>query len=489
MLRRLTTFLGIPGHHPQGLLFGGLSVLGMLLIWLGVGLQEWWLFGVPAVLAVLWLAIVDFRRLFYLMMACLPLSIEEELPGGFATDFPSEQLMWLLTLCAIGWFLRNIRTIDGRFIRHPVTIALLLHLCWIAISVVTSQDIYVSFKYLLAKGWYVIVFYFLAAHLMRSERDFKEFFWWFLIPLLIAVVTVFTRHAAIDFSFKDVAYVMGPFFRNHVMYACLLAIFVPFIWYATYWYKRWSATWWFLVLSIVFLLIAINYAYTRAAYVALAAAVGIYWVMRWRMMKVALLGFGVILGIFIGFVNTSDNWLEFAPDYEKAISHTRFDNLLEATTKLEDISTMERVYRWVAATYMIKERPITGFGPGNFYFNYEKYTVSSFKTYVSDNPERSGIHNYYLMTAVEQGLPGMLIFILFSVVVMLYGERVFHRTEVGWKRRMVTASVMCFILIDLLMLMNDLVETDKIGSLFFMSVAMLVNLGMKEEGGTMNDEV
>ncbi len=478
MLRRISTLLGVPRNHPQHLLFGGLAVLSVLLIWLGIGLQAWWLMGVPLVLAVLWLAAVDFRRVFFLMVASLPISMEQELPGGFATDLPSEPLMWLLTLCGIGWLLQNWRSVDGRFIRHPLTLALLVHLCWIAISVITSQDLFVSFKYLLAKGWYVIVFYCLAAHLLHTERDFKTFFWWFLLPLLFAVLTVFIRHAAIDFSFQDVAYVMGPFFRNHVMYACLLAIFLPFIWYATYWYKRWSATWWLLVISIAFLLVAINFAYTRAAYVALAAAVGIYWVMRWRMMKMALLGFGVVLSIFIGFVDTRDNWLEFAPNYEKAISHTRFENLLEATTKLEDISTMERVYRWVAATYMIREKPVTGFGPGNFYFYYEKYTVSSFKTYVSDNPERSGIHNYYLMTAVEQGLPGMVIFIIFSVLVMLYGERIYHRTQPGWQRRMVTASVMCFILIDLLMLMNDFVETDKIGSLFFMSVAMLVNLDL-----------
>jgi O-antigen ligase len=483
MLNRLSTILGIPGDHPQRLLFGGLAVMSMLLIWAGIGFQAWWLLGVPAVLAVLWLTAVDFRRVFFLMIACLPLSIETELPGGFSTDFPSEQLMWLLTLCGVGWLLRNARAVDGRFVRHPLTIGLILHLIWISISVLTSQDVYVSFKYLLAKGWYVIVFYCLAAHLLRTERDFKEFFWWFLIPLLIAVLSVFIRHAAINFSFQDVAYVMGPFFRNHVMYACLLAIFLPFIWYATYWYRRWSKVWWFLVITIAFLLVAINFAYTRAAYVALAAAVGIYWIMRWRLMKMALLGFALVLGIFISFVGTSDNWLEFAPDYEKAITHTRFDNLLEATTKLEDISTMERVYRWVAATYMIKEKPITGFGPGNFYFYYTKYTVSSFKTYVSDNPEHSGIHNYYLMTAVEQGLPGMVIFILFSVLVMLYGERVFHRAPPGWRRRMVTASVMCFILIDLLMLMNDLVETDKIGSLFFVSVAMLVNLDLMNRSG------
>ncbi len=252
MLHRLSTILGIPRDHPQHLLFGGLAVLGVLLIWLGIGLQAWWLLGIPLGLAVLWLAAVDFRKVFFLMLASIPLSIERELPGGFATDLPSEPLMWVLTLCGVGWLLQNLRSIDGRFIRHPLTIALLVHLCWIAISVVTSQDLFVSFKYLLAKGWYVIVFYCLAAHFLHTERDFKAFFWWFLLPLLFAVMTVFVRHAAIDFSFQDVAYVMGPFFRNHVMYACLLAIFLPFIWYATYWYKRWSATWWFLVGSIAF---------------------------------------------------------------------------------------------------------------------------------------------------------------------------------------------------------------------------------------------
>lgn len=480
MLNRFSSLLGIPANHPQRLLFGVLAVLGVVSIWAGIGFQMWWLMGIPLGLALLWLTVVDFKRIFFLLLAALPLSMEQELPGGFATDLPSEQLMWLLTLCGIGWFLRNAPKVDGRFLRHPLALALLLHLCWIAVSVVTSQDVYVSVKYFLAKGWYVIVFYFLAAHLLRTERDFKAFFWWFLIPLLIAVISVFVRHAAINFSFQDVAYVMGPFFRNHVMYACLLAIFLPFVWYATYWYKRWSGVWWFLVLTIVFLLVAINFAYTRAAYVALVAAIGIYWIMRWRLMKMALLGFAVVMGIFISFVASSDNWLEFAPDYERAITHQRFDNLLEATTKLEDISTMERVYRWVAATYMIKEHPWAGFGPGNFYFYYTKYTVSSFKTYVSDNPERSGIHNYYLMTAVEQGLPGMVIFILFSVLVMLYGERVYHRLQPGWRRRMAIAALMCFILIDMLMLMNDFVETDKIGSLFFMSVAMLVNLGGEE---------
>ena len=158
----------------------------------------------------------------------------------------------------------------------------------------------------------------------------------------------------------------------------------------------------------------------------------------------------------------------------------RSENLLEATTKLEDISTMERVHRWVAASYMIKEKPWTGFGPGTFYFHYKNYTVSSFKTYVSDNPERSGIHNYYLMVAVEQGLPGLLFYLLFCAVVMLKGEQIFHHTLDASRRRTLMAALLCFSLTNLLMLMNDFVETDKIGSLFIISVAIIVNVDLKK---------
>ncbi len=476
LLKRL---LAIPTKHPQGGLltaFAGLSVAAILG---GVATEAWWLLGLPAVLLVVWLTAVDFRKVFFLMLAAVPLSTEVELPGGLSTDLVSEPLMWLLTLVSVPWFLRHYRSVDARFVRHPITLLLLAHLAWTVVCTAGSQDVVVSVKFLLAKGWYVVVFYFLASRMLRDERDYKTLVWCFFVPLFFIVPVVLWRHAALGFSFQDVERVMGPFFRNHVMYACMLAIFIPFAWYATYWYRRWSGMWWWLAGGIALFLVGINFAYTRAAYVALVAAVGIYWLMRRRLMKAALLGTVVIAGLFAGFVRSGDNWLEFAPDFERTVTHARFDNLLEATTKLEDISTMERVHRWVAATYMIRDRPLMGFGPGNFYFFYQKYTVTSFKTYVSRNPEHSGIHNYYLMTTVEQGLLGLLLFLTLCVYAILRGERIYHATLDAGRRRMLVAAVLCFILIDLLMLMNDFVETDKIGSLFFLSLAILVNTDLE----------
>lgn len=479
MLRQLNAILSLPKDHPQRWLVGIWAVILLTCLWAGIAFEAWWLAGVPAALLVVWLTVVDFRRVYFLMLACIPLSIEMELPGGLGTDLPSEPLMWLLTLASVVWFLRHWHTVDSRFLRHPVTLALLAHLAWTTVCVVTSSDVLVSFKFLLAKGWYVIVFYFLAGHLLREIRDFKALVWWFFLPLLLAVLSVLVRHAPSGFSFKEVNFVMGPFFRNHVMYACSLAVFLPFVWYATYWYRKYSGIWWVLVAGMAIFILGINFAYTRAAYVALAAAVGIYWLIRRRLIRISLLVFFVVFAGLILTVTNRDNWLEFAPNYERTVTHTRFENLLEATTKLEDISTMERVYRWVAAAYMIQDRPYSGFGPGNFYFNYQKYTVSSFKTYVSDNPERSGIHNYFLMVTVEQGVPGLVFFLLFCLLVIFKGQQVYHYTPDAGRRRMLVAALLTFMLITMLMLMNDFVETDKIGSLFFICSAILVNMDLR----------
>ena len=476
--------LSVPADHPQG---GAFVVFAAAIIGSVFGalyLDAWWVLAIPAALAVGWLTVMDIRKVFYLMLCSIPLSMEQALPGGFATDLPSEQFMWLLTLVGSAWLFRNWQAVDARFLRHPFTLGLLAHFTWIAITTITSQDLYISVKYLLAKGWYLVVFYFLAARYLNEERDFKDFLWCFFLPLLFAVVTVIIRHAAVGFTFEEVGFVMGPFFRNHVMYACLLAIFLPFLWYATYWYRRWSWQWLLLVTGILVLLTGINFAYTRAAYVALLAAVGIYWVVRKRLMKMALAGMALVIVLFIIYVKSSDNWLQFTPEYEKAVTHKSFDRLIDATIKLEDISTMERVYRWVAASYMIKEHPFAGFGPATFYTYYKNYTVSSFKTYVSDNPERSGIHNYYLMVTVEQGLPGLAIFLLFCMIVMLRGEKIFHETPDATNRHMLIASLLCFSLTLLLMLMNDFLETDKIGSLFFMSIAMMTNIDLKNSSSS-----
>ena len=112
------------------------------------------------------------------------------------------------------------------------------------------------------------------------------------------------------------------------------------------------------------------------------------------------------------WIKADDRYLQYAHDYRTTIFHHDFREHLQATYQLKDVSTAERFYRWIAGVRMIKDNALTGYGPNTFYNNYKPYAVPAFKTWVSDNKEHSTVHNYFLLIAIEQGIPGLLFFLL-----------------------------------------------------------------------------
>ena len=162
-----------------------------------------------------------------------------------------------------------------------------------------------------------------------------------------------------------------------------------------------------------------------------------------------------------------DRLLHYAPDYETTVSHTRFDRLLEASVEFKDISAMERAHRWMAGVEMIKDRPWLGFGPSNFYSCYQPYTINSFQTYVSDNPERSGIHNYYLMLLVEQGFIGLS---LFLIIVFAFYCRIAAYRAASVHTSLITLALTWMTGITVILLLNDMLEVIKLGPFFFLAL-------------------
>ncbi len=464
-------------------LFRGISAATLLCIFIGVLTEFYYLAAAPALLLLAYLTVVDFRSTFYLLLFCIPLSTEFYFPNGFGTDLPTEPMMLGLMGVFLLYVIRHHREIRGDFWCHPVTLLLLLHIGWIFITTITSSLFFISFKYFLAKIWYIVTFYFLSGMLLRKSKDVRQMLWVILLPLCATIVVILVKHAALGFTFESVYSVLHPFYRNHVMYAAIMAVFVPFVWIVMQWYKPWSLKWLFLLGTLLLLLIGIQFAYTRAAYVAIFIAIGAYYIIQFKLMKYVLAAGLVGAVALVGFLALDNRYLEFAPNYERTITHDNFGNLIEATYKLEDISTMERVYRWIAGAYMSKEEPVFGFGPGNFYNFYVPYTVRSFETYVSDNPEKSGVHSYYLMILVEQGYIGLAIFLILLFYVLLHGERIYHQTHHIRDKQIVMIAMQMLIIISALQLINDLLETDKIGPFFFMAMAMLVNVDLKNREG------
>jgi O-antigen ligase len=459
-------------------LFWFFAILSLLSIFTAIATDVLYLVIVPFAIIFFYLVVVDFRLIYYLLMLFVPLSIEVQL-GSLGTDLPTEPLVVGLMLVFITQVAAK-KNDNFEFYRHPIIWLLGLYYFWLLFSTAFSENFMVSFKQFLAKTWFITVFVFMTGQLNRTEKQIKTLFWVILAPNLFGIAWVLYHFKAYFFSFEYVNEAMSPFYRNHVNYAAILTLFFPFVFFAISWYKRFSIKWFFLIGTAVLFLVAIQLTYTRAAYAALGIAFGAFFIIRLKLTKYAI-GSALILAVLgVMYVTNNNKYIDYAPDYHKAISHYEFDDLMSATAKFEDVSTMERVYRWVAGYQMIDEYPITGFGPGNFYNFYKGYSVGMFRTYVSNNIDKSGVHNYYLMTLVEQGFPGLLIFLILAFGILLKGEQIYHQTDINNKtrRNMIMAILLSMIIIYAFLLINDLLEAAKVGSFFFINLALLINLDL-----------
>lgn len=424
-------------------------------------LEEYLLFFLPLGALILYLLVLRPKIIFFLLLFSLPLSTEITFSNGWGTDLPTEPLMLLLFAIFPIWIAWNPHLLSKKFLTHPITIILLIHLFWVLLTTLNSSNFIVSFKYFLAKTWYIIVFYFITG----IFQDFKKAIKFIFYPLLLTVIITLIRHALIDFSFGEVHKVFHPYQRNHVNYAAMLTLFLPLLWLL--WKEEQKKIW---MVGIIVFLIGIYFSYTRAAYVSILL-MGVAWLIFEKRWIKPVLGIGLVISILaVGYLFYENQYLNYSTNYEQTISHKEFDQLISATYQGKDISTMERFYRWVAGARMGAEKFIFGFGPGNFLNFYKTYTVDAFRTYVSHNPEGSGIHNYFLMVFAEQGLIGLIIFLTLIIVFFVKGENLYFKN----KSRMVLTILLSMVTIIAFQLINDLIETDKVGPFFFIYLAVLV---------------
>jgi O-antigen ligase len=460
-------------------LFIGYSVFLLLSIFGAIFFEEVKILILPVTLLFFFFVVFDFRKVYYILFALIPISMEIMVTDSLAISLPTEPVMISLSVIALILIFYEPQSFNSGFIRHPIIVMLLLHILWLMISLFYTADFLVSIKFLLAKLWFVGVFVFLTVYIIKGRKTFMPAFWSFFIPLIIITLYVLIKHAFYSFAFDSVNKSVIPFFRNHVNYAALLSIALPFAWFARFWYKKGTLKRRFIVFGLIVLFSGIVFSYTRAAWVAMILAVLIYYLIRLNILRyfVAVIFAGSLL--FVGYMAHDNTYLDYAPNYESTIYHGDLGQHLEATIELQDLSSAERIYRWVAAFHMFTDRPYTGFGPGNFYPYYKHYTVLSFRTYVSENEEQSTVHNYYLLMLVEQGIVGFILFIGLVWVLLYYAEKVYHQTLKRKQKQYVMAIALSTVIILIHLLVSDLVEVDKIGAFFFLNMTLLVIQDLK----------
>lgn len=410
---------------------------------------------------------------FFLLLLSLPLSKELQFTPTLSTDFPDELLMVLTAGLFLCYWLYSPQAMARKSARHPLILLLFITFLWSVVAFLTSTDHLVSLKFLLAKCWYIGAFVLAPLIVFREKQRIKIAMILLSVSMLVVALIALVKHYKYDFSFAGVNESLRPFFRNHVNYSAILVCMVP-LFYAFYKLSKRKIIRNLCVIAIVVLLIALFFSYARGGWLALVTGAGAYWLIKRKLLAITYIVLLIVVAGAFFWIKSSDRYLKYAHDYRTTIFHENFREHLRATYEFKDVSTAERFYRWIAGVRMIKDNALTGYGPNTFYDNYRPYAIPAFKTWVSDNKDHSTVHNYFLLLTIEQGIPALLFFLLLAGSMLWYAQKLYHRVTDPFYKTTAIISGTILVMILVVNFLSDLIETDKVGSLFFLCLSMLI---------------
>jgi len=463
----------IASVHKNKFLFSFLTGLFIVLVSIAVFTEQYFLAAIPFAILIFYAGWQNRNIVFLILLFTLPLSFEYSFSTSLGTDVPDELLMLFVTGLFIAYWVYSPGAISKNILQHPLLFLLFISLGWTLIAVLFSTQPLLSIKFLLAKGWYAGAFVLAPLVVFREKKFIKVAAATIAGSMFFVAAIALVRHYNYGFRFANINDAVYPFFRNHVNYSAMLVCTTPIL---VAFFNRIKKRNWRLFTggAIIIVLIALAFSYARGAWLALLVGSLAYWLLKKRLLFYSFVAAMIILFACVFWLKNNDRYLRYSNDFKTTIFHKDFGEHLVATYKLKDVSTAERFYRWIAGVRMIKDNGITGYGPNTFYNNYKGYAVPAFKTWVSDNKDHSTVHNYFLLIAIEQGIPGLLFFIILLGAMLYYAQYLYHRVQdLFYKTTAITIGVIVTMII-VVNILSDLIETDKIGSLFFLCIATLI---------------
>jgi O-antigen ligase len=443
--------------------------------------DELWGLAIPFVLLLLILYIFSLDNVLLLITFLTPFAVNlKDAEFGIGISLPSEPLMFGVLLLFILKLLHE-RFYDHKIMKHPVTIAIIINLVWIFITCFTSEIPIVSIKFMIARLWFVIPFYFAGILLFMDLKNVRKFQWLYIIPLVIVIFYTLYNHSTYGFDKPHSNMVMKPFYNDHTAYGAIIALFLPVFTGLSLsrQFKKSYRLLAFIVLAI--LVTGIIFSYSRAAWISVAAALLTFLLVRFRIRFYWLL-FALLVGIGLFFMFQ----YQFIDKLEKnkQDSSTDFAEHVQSISNISsDASNLERINRWASAIRLFKERPVFGWGPGTYQFVYAPYQRSKEKTIISTNyGDMGNAHSEYIGPMSESGILGMLTFLGIIVTVIITGLRVYRRSKNKEVRLLSLMIMLGLITYYVHGLMNNFLDTDKASVPFWGFTAILVAMDLYHSG-------
>jgi O-antigen ligase len=432
--------------------------------------------AIPLAAVVVLAAIFSYEKLIWLVVLFTPLSVElRQIMPGLPIDMylPTEPILVTILLLFFIAFIGGKR-LDRSITNHPVSWVLYFYLGWMILTTTTSTLPLVSIKMLLTRIWFIVVFYFLMAFLIKEDKNKSRFIWLYLIAFVPVILYTIIRHTGYGLmSQKAAHFVMTPFFNDHTSYGAALAFFIPVL--LGFVFSDWlSKKHRIIAGGILFLfIVALILSYTRAAWLSLMVGFGVWLIIKLRIQfKKILL---VVLVVFASIFAFQDQILMALEKNSQDSSGDLFEHFSSMTNITTDASNLERINRWHCAINMFQEKPFLGWGPGTYAMQYGPFQLKRDRTIISTNYGDGGnAHSEYLGALAESGVLGMISFLMIIIVVMYIGINAYSRTNDKKIKTLALSAIIGLITYYFHGILNNFLDTDKISLPFWGFTALLV---------------
>jgi O-antigen ligase len=441
--------------------------------------NEFYLFNlIPFLLIISLVAFYRMDWIFIFTIFTVPLSIplyEVSDRFGFNLSLPTELLLIGMTLLFITKLIYD-KQIDKNILYHPVSLAIYFYLFWMLITSVTSTMPVVSFKKLLSKIWFLTVFYYIASQVFRDPQRMNKYFWAYILPMMIVIFYSIIRHLGYGLFDKNAShFVMKPFFPDHTSYGAILAMFIPVLVFHLFRREPHFVLKLFIGITIFIYMVAFILSYTRAAWISLIIAVGIYIIILLKIKFRYILLVAVLLTI--GFFSVRVELMHRLEDNKQDSSEDLMEHVKSISNITTDASNLERINRWKSAFRMFAEKPVFGWGPGTYMFQYAPFQRSYDRTVISTNFGNLGnAHSEYIGPLADSGVLGSVSFILIMIISLVTGFRVYRNARTHAQKNLAIALTLGLITYYVHGLLNNFLDTDKASAPFWGFMAALVVL-------------
>lgn len=457
------------------LIFGaGLAYIAVsiFLIWTDKAYFSLFPLGLMAIYA----AIYHPKFTFLSLGLLAPLSINiEEWTSGFGLFVPTEPLLFGIMFLLVWMQLKN-PFLDKRIWGHPIIWTVGFYVLWILITSITSAHPVTSLKFLLAKLWFIIPILIFGTYFLKDIVSIERFVWLFLLGMTIVVLFTVFHHASYRFGEKESHWVMWPFFKDHTIYGAIVALSLPLsigLFRSKIHTPLLQAV---LIGMIVIIITGLYFSYTRAAWLSVIAALGVWLLIRLRIKFSIIAGITLTLGTLL-LISWDRIQMELERNKQEHTTEEFGERLQSATNVSTDASNLERINRWSCAIAMFKERPVMGFGPGTYAFEYARFQEPDNLTIISTNfGDLGNAHSEYLGPLAEMGVLGLLSFLGVVAAIFYSGIRLYLDWPEEDKRHRVLILSMILSLTTYFVhgILNNYLDTDKASiPIWFMSAVFI----------------